>query len=147
MNLKLLRGVLALICSSAGSKTSWPSMVSTFFVACNTATPGRCDCRTRNLKVFKREVKTGLHDVELPVQRWVDLLTQDTSNLGPAATTTTTVLRGSLFNRPVNRVLLHQVVRWQRAKRREVCISVLVDLTCAPNNSRKQCFHGHPMTG
>lgn len=75
-------------------------------------------CRRKNLNVFKKEVQKGKHDVELPVRRWADQI----GLIGPSSEeeSRSATLRGSLFNRPVNQVLLYQVVRWQRAKRRQV---------------------------
>ena len=45
-------------------------------------------------------------------------------------------LPGAVFNRPVNPFVLYQVVRWQRAKRREVRFRKLLSLITLPQRTR-----------
>ena len=45
-------------------------------------------------------------------------------------------LPGAVFNRPVNPFVLYQVVRWQRAKRREVRFRELLGLVTLPQQTR-----------
>jgi hypothetical protein len=71
-----------------------------------------------DLKIFKRHAKRGKHDVQHPLRSWVDVVLSREGVQGRDPTLVT--LRGAIFNRPINPVVLHQVVRWQRAKRRKV---------------------------
>lgn len=71
--------------------------------------------RLKGLKKFKREVIDGRHDLKVPVLNWMSVIK------GKAETSRQeTVLHGSLFNRPVNPTVIHQVIRWQRAMHRQV---------------------------
>lgn len=71
--------------------------------------------RTKGLRRFKKEVVDGRHDLKLPVISWAAV----TCGEQPAQQETT-VLQGSVFNRPVNPAVIHQVIRWQRALHRQV---------------------------
>lgn len=73
--------------------------------------------RLKGLKKFKREVTDGRHDLTVPVVNWMSVI-QGKEQSSPQET----VLHGSLFNRPVNPTVIHQVIRWQRAMHRQVSI-------------------------
>eukprot|EP00892_Ulva_mutabilis_P006429 jgi/Ulvmu1/4158/UM019_0137.1 len=70
--------------------------------------------RVKGLKRFKKQVKDGRHDLTVPVMSWAAVTRGDT-----AAKQEMTVLQGSVFNRPVNPNVIHQVIRWQRALHRK----------------------------
>lgn len=71
--------------------------------------------RLKGLKKFKKQVKDGRHDLKVPVISWASVV-NGTGQSNPQET----VLHGSLFNRPVNPTVIHQVIRWQRALHRQV---------------------------
>ena len=124
-------------------------------------------CRKRELALFKQEVRTGQYDTSMPVMSWFhtvqgnratqakvnartssilpeSLLVNAAGQLPQTGDPLNVLLPGSIFCRPVNPNLLHQVVRWQRAKRRQVCLCTPCPLPLAVRSgldaSSAKCF-------